>query len=219
MSPTLCSPPPPTPHPSAYLHPRCCPPPHPHPFLLTLAKPLCTLIGGGLIQFAAVVDQWWITFPSFGCASLAGGGGRTWRRKQQRSGSVASERDNVRLCFPRQLSLPILLQNNNNVFSDKPFCAADGSGLWHWAALTRSDFVSAGPGGGRTQERGVCLWGLEATEAQVRAQLSQCQHHQSHAALCVASEIVLKPPRNSCQLFSALQWCLVGESDGFSALN
>lgn len=63
----------------------------------------------------------------------------------------------------------------------------------------------------------VCLGGLEATEAQVRAQLSQCQHHLSHAALCVASEIVLKPPRNSCQLFSALQWCLVGESDGFSA--
>lgn len=128
-------------------------PPHPHPFLLTLAKPLCMLIGGGLIQFAAVVDQWWITFPSFGCASLAGGGGRTWRRKQQRSRSVASERDNVCLCFPRQLSLPILLQNNNNVFSDQPLCVTDGSGLWHRAALTRSDFVSAGAGGGRTQER------------------------------------------------------------------
>lgn len=127
--------------------------PPPHPFLLTLAKPLCMLIGGGLIQFAAVVDQWWITFPSFGCASLAGGGGRTRRRKQQRSGSVASERDNVCLCFPRQLSLPILLQNNNNVFSDKPSCVTDGSGLWHRAALTRSDFVSAGAGGGRTQER------------------------------------------------------------------
>ena len=43
----------PTLHPSAYLHPRS----PPHPFLLTLAKPLCMLIGGGLIQFAAVVDQ------------------------------------------------------------------------------------------------------------------------------------------------------------------
>lgn len=143
-----------TPHPSAYLHPGCRP--HPHPFLLTLAKPLCMLIGGGLIQFAAVVDQWWITFPSFGCASLTGGGGRTWRRKQQQSRSVASERDNVLLCFPRQLSLPILLQNNNNVFSDKPLCVTDGSGLWHWAALTRSDFVSAGAGGGRTQQ-GECV--------------------------------------------------------------
>lgn len=147
--------PPPTPTPLPTFIPTAAP--HPHPFLLTLAKPLCTLIGGGLIQFAAVVDQWWITFPSFGCASLAGGGGRTWRRKQQRSRSVASERDNVRLCFPRQLSLPILLQNNNNVFSDKPLCATDGSGLWHWAALTRSDFVSAGPGGGTTQER-ECVW-------------------------------------------------------------
>lgn len=44
-------------------HPFCLPsPPHPlapttHPFLLTLAKPPCMLIGGGLIQFAAVVDQ------------------------------------------------------------------------------------------------------------------------------------------------------------------
>lgn len=53
-SPTLCSPSAPVlPHPSAYLRPHS----PPHPFLLTLAKPLCMLIGGGLIQFAAVVDQ------------------------------------------------------------------------------------------------------------------------------------------------------------------
>lgn len=75
------------------------PPQPPHPFLLTLAKPLCMLIGGGLIQFAAVVDQWWITFPSFGSAPLAQGGGRTCRRKQRWSGA-AVPRDNVRLCSP-----------------------------------------------------------------------------------------------------------------------
>lgn len=83
-----------TPHPFAYLHsltpfPTPHHPPPPHSFLLTLAKPLCMLIGGGLIQFAAVVDQWWITFPSFGHAPLAQGGGRTWRRKQQWSGAAA----------------------------------------------------------------------------------------------------------------------------------
>lgn len=38
-------------------YPPTATPPPPHPFLLTLAKPLCMLIGGGLIQFAAVVDQ------------------------------------------------------------------------------------------------------------------------------------------------------------------
>lgn len=63
-------------------------PPPPIPFLLTLAKTLYMLIGGGLTQFAAVVDQWWITFPSFGCSPLAQGGGRTWRRKQQWSRTV-----------------------------------------------------------------------------------------------------------------------------------
>ncbi|CAB1447413.1 unnamed protein product [Pleuronectes platessa] len=55
-APSACDPP--APHPSAYLHPRNNPPPHHHhhPFLLTLAKQLCMLIGGGLIQFAAVVE-------------------------------------------------------------------------------------------------------------------------------------------------------------------
>lgn len=104
----------PTHHPSAYLHP-------PPPFLLTLAKPLCMLIGGGLIQFAAVVDQWWITFPSFGHAPLAQGGGRTWRRKQQRSRAAAQRQTMWASVPPASPSLPILLQNNNNVFSDRPF--------------------------------------------------------------------------------------------------
>lgn len=55
-SPTLCSTSAPAlPNPSPLCLPS--PPQPPHPFLLTLAKPLCMLIGGGLIQFAAVVDQ------------------------------------------------------------------------------------------------------------------------------------------------------------------
>ena len=40
---------------------------------------LCMLIGGGVIPFAAVIGQWWITIPSFGCfppppATREGGG-------------------------------------------------------------------------------------------------------------------------------------------------
>lgn len=83
-SPTLCCPSTPAiPNPSPLCLPSLLHPHNPPPLLLTLAKALCMLIGGGLIQFAAVVDQWWITFPSFGCSPLAQGGGRTWRRKQQ----------------------------------------------------------------------------------------------------------------------------------------
>lgn len=121
------------------------------------------LIGGGLIQFAAVVDQWWITFPSFVHAPLARGGGRTWRRKQQRRVESGVERGfrkrhNARLCPPREPSLPILNHNNNNVFSDKPFCVRDGSGLRHWAAITRSHIVSGVAGGSWEKKQRSGVW-------------------------------------------------------------
>lgn len=95
------------------------------------------LIGGGLIQFAAVVDQWWITFPSFGCSlSLWGredlGGGNN-------SGGVEPT-DNVPLCSTSS-TLPILRENNKNVFSDNVYCVTDGSSQWNRAEITRSDIV------------------------------------------------------------------------------
>ena len=36
-------------------------------FQAAWVRPLCMLIGGGVIPFAAVIGQWWITIPSFGC--------------------------------------------------------------------------------------------------------------------------------------------------------
>lgn len=145
----------PTHHPSAYLHP----PTHTPPFLLTLAKPLCMLIGGGLIQFAAVVDQWWITFPSFGHAPLAQGGGRTWRRKQQWS-RAAAHRQTMWASVPPPPPAPLFpfCRRTTIMFSQMGlFCAVDGSGLWHWASETRTDIVSAGAGGGRIKGGGVLL--------------------------------------------------------------
>lgn len=38
-----------------------------HLFRAAWVRLLCMLIGGGVIPFAAVIGQWWITIPSFGC--------------------------------------------------------------------------------------------------------------------------------------------------------
>lgn len=119
----------------------------PPPFLLTLAKPLCMLIGGGLIQFAAVVDQWWITFPSFGLSFSLSLWGREDLGGGNNSGGVEPT-DNVPLCSTSS-SLPILRENNKNVFSDNVYCVTDGSSQWNRAEITRSDIVFRVLAGGK----------------------------------------------------------------------
>lgn len=53
-------------------------------------------------------------------------------------------------------SLPILCENNKNVFSDNVYCVTDGSLQRHRAEITRSDIVFrvlAGGKGDREKER------------------------------------------------------------------